>query len=560
MYAEFKFLFDPSWGSKVIDNENNTIDIYGNYRNKNKVLYFKSKDDGPINTIRERIYEREKTDGDPYIELIRNFSYEVCKTKSLQLKAADFAYLRDLGVYPINRLVILRRFPDGIIVPANLLEWGESAVPPISTVVGWAKAGNDSLFNISFNEVWTTQTETLDKMFAKIMKDEFGQDITKWIPSPGWTQGFLWGFLNKSGLSSETYNAYNVPQGDPNVLKESKMRDITQQGLRSDFTFKLETIYEQKFISGVDPSAAMLDILANLTRMGTSDMHYYLKPNSGAMQKLIAAVNSSEMNNESLVKTWVDFISSLVSAFIEGMVQSVVDTVNTFKDAVETANNEAGLTTGKAPKITNVPTEEMAKLSTSAGNLLKNVATTLLAGTVMKYRWPIRGSLALMTGLPTTPWHLTIGNPYAPVISLNNIVVDNVDIALGSEFGFGDIPVNVTATINMSLGRSLGRQEIDYAFNNSYKRVYGKPTSEDVAKAQEKKTESVTDNKGKPEIEKKTEEKKKEITKSIPINTPTRTPVKTGGLTKEDYFSNNTVKPTEDTFVQKPGIGFGRIK
>lgn len=97
-------------------------------------------------------------------------------------------------------------------------------------------------------------------------------------------------------------------------------------------------------------------------------------------------------------------------------------------------------------------------------NLILGGLDTLLAGTVNKYRWDIRGSLALMTGLPTTPWHMTIGNPYQPVVSLNNIYVDNVSLTPGTEMGLGDVPTRLKVSISAKISRPLGKQEIDRIF------------------------------------------------------------------------------------------------
>ena len=80
----------------------------------------------------------------------------------LRLKAGDFAYLRDLGVYPINRMAILRRFPIGISLTENL---EEMTLEPISTVIGWIKP--DANFGtISFNENWGKTTKRFDQLLS----------------------------------------------------------------------------------------------------------------------------------------------------------------------------------------------------------------------------------------------------------------------------------------------------------------------------------------------------------------------------------------------------------
>ena len=78
---------------------------------------------------------------------------------ALQLRSQDFAYCKNLGVYPNNRLIVLRRFRNGI--PDNLFDYYEKDSPindleylqPISTLINWIKP-NQEFIRLRFNEVW----------------------------------------------------------------------------------------------------------------------------------------------------------------------------------------------------------------------------------------------------------------------------------------------------------------------------------------------------------------------------------------------------------------------
>ena len=59
-----------------------------------------------------------------------------------------------------------------------------------------------------------------------------------------------------------------------------------------------------------------------------------------------------------------------------------------------------------------------------------------------------------------TPWHITIGNPSAPILSMNQIKVDSVQVKFGSELLFNDLPKYIYATVSVSNSRVLGRQEL----------------------------------------------------------------------------------------------------
>ena len=410
---------------------------------------------GIINYLKDSIYKYDDTNEDPYISLIKYFE----KSKALNLRAADFAYLKDLGVYPVNRLWVLRRFPDNCIVPNNLSVWGDNGVRPVSTVVGWIKDKEDSSFlSLTFNEVWVDQSQMLDQVFKTLLNDEFGFQLDATASVPGWSQGILFGMLKAMGLSSD-YNAQNVPTGDPNVLRVGKMRDVNNQGIASKMNVTLETTYEQKYINGVDPGMAMLDILSNLFKMGTSDQRFMLNANAGKLRDLIGNINGKQS-----VDAWISLIKGIVVAFTEGVDDFIKEM--------------AGLTGESEDGGTN--TEPPDGLLSGLSNIIGNVTDAILTGTISKYRWPLKGSIGLMSGLNTTPWHLTIGNPYSPIINIGNIYVNNVDVKLSNDLGFNDMPIRIDVSITPEFGRPLGKQELEKMFNNGYKRVYSKQLPNNV--------------------------------------------------------------------------------
>lgn len=423
---------------------------------KNSSVYVGTE--GIKNYLKSSVYRYDDSNEDPYISLINYFGD--WKSKAMKLRGADFAYLKDLGVYPINRLWILRRFPENCIVPNNLLAWGNS-VSAISTVVGWMKDKEDNpMFSLSFSEVWTDQRDMIDKVFSEILKSEFGLKLPAMMSVPGWSQGILFGMLKAMGLS-DSFDSKNVPTGNPNVLRTAKMREINSQGLKTNLDLTLETEYEQKYINGIDPGLAMLDIMTNLLKMGTSDQKFILG-NSPQLVQLIGTVNNSSQKTEA----WLEFIKSMIKAFVTG--------VTNFIDEISSSNSTA-TSTSSTPDSGGVSlTTSIAEKGVieQMGAFVGGLSETILAGTVSKYRWPLKGSIALMSGINTTPWHLTVGNPYSPIINIGNIVVNDIKVKPSNDLGFNDMPIRLDVSVQVELGRPLGKQEIEKMFNNGYKRVY----------------------------------------------------------------------------------------
>jgi hypothetical protein len=428
--------------------------------------------------MNEVIYDSNKVNKDPYISLLDYFTVE--KQPSMRLKPADFVYLTDLGVYPINRLIILRRFRDGVIVPNNLTLFKEK---PISTVIGWIKAeDNKDLFSLNFNERWMETSETLDKVIQKIMKEQFNIKTETFMPIPAWSQGFLFGMLHEMKLTAD-YDSKNVPTGDPNVLRKGTMRDVESQSLLSELKITFETSYEQKYISDVDPGLAFQDIISNLVRMGTSDQKFVINPNSVDFRSFVAAVNSEAQGS---TDQWITFgkyivkaFMSAVSNFFKGVGKAGKEYAETF-DKLKDENyilqqnkseeQKNGVKTIIGPNVL-----EVSEIVNNSLKILKSFGDTLLAGSVYRYRWPLKGSMGVMSGLNTTPWHLTVGNPFSPILNIGNIVVSSVDLKFSNEMGFNDMPKRVNVNIDIKFGRDLGKQEIEKMFNNQYGRIYSNP-------------------------------------------------------------------------------------
>ena len=522
MFDEMRFLFsvNPSLRNRL--GTNRTVNTENPIESVNFLKEINEDDDTKIdintyvinregvrNYIQSDVnkaYRNEKNN--PYLDLIR-FTNEPETAKALRLWSTDFAYLRDIGVMPLNRLMILRRFPEGTIVPVDL---NELEVEPISVVIGWIKA-DSNLLDFSFSEKWVTQSTMLHEMLSKIINDEFGFDISNIIPIPGWGVGFMFQVLHEMGLTS--YNSQRLPLGDPNLLREALTRPHEEFGLESSFNFNFETFYEQKYIAGIDPTVSTFDIINNLLTMGTSDTRFMGKKGSDVLEKLR---NANESYNDA--NAWAEFAVEVLNGFVEALGTALefvkgdlaeigdlfgLGEIGLEEEEKPTPGEEieeeqqsrrtrlANWVTGKGrrdrKREEQEKLEESEDLSTSTllGSIRvfeslfeTNIAKSIIASTFGRYQWPLRGSISMLTGDPTTPWHLTIGNPYAPLLSMNNIHVTKVDIKGGNEMGHNDLPKIMQVTISMKEGRNLGKQEIFEMFGVRYKRRYNKLENNDI--------------------------------------------------------------------------------
>jgi hypothetical protein len=95
-----------------------------------------------------------------------------------------------------------------------------------------------------------------------------------------------------------------------------------------------------------------------------------------------------------------------------------------------------------------------------------------LARQLNKYRIAIEGIARALSGAPSTPWHITIGNPLRPIFCSGDMYMDqDVALDLGPTLAFNDLPSNIKATFTLTNARPWGLQEIAAKFNSGSIRV-----------------------------------------------------------------------------------------
>ena len=467
-------IFNWVRGEVDIDEEGN---LDTTKESKSRTVIFKSKTANDTKTIKnyykDTIYKYEgdkQSDLNPYLKLIRDFEDKTFN--SMRFQAADFAYLTDLGVYPMNRMWVLRRFADGVTVQDNLQKM---SIYPRETLVGWIKPEDDNFFNFGFNEKWEVMDKRLDEVMMQILEKEFRLKASSIISIPGWSQGLLFAFLNAMKLTN--YNGDQIPQGDPAVLQEAAARakdNSPGYGNVSQVSMTLKTSYEQKFIGEIDPGSAMLDIIQRCIYMGTRETKFVMRGGGGILNTLQAAINTNTPD------AWWIFIKEIVKAFvvaIEEIFNSLLGVGAPFESL-----NQVPPENPPKPEEEPVaaPTEAKDKIKGTL-NVFENISdgflVKILGSTVGKWRYALQGSIGLMTGQNTTPWHLTLGNPYSPFVTFGNVIVESVNLNFNNEFGYNDIPTRLDVEVKVKQGRNMGAQELFQMFNNGYQRVYSASSS-----------------------------------------------------------------------------------
>lgn len=489
---------------------------------------------------------------------------EYCSHKdrpAMKLNYAHFAYLRKLGVYPNNRLIIARRFAGGVANDLNEIKEGGGA--PLATLISWFGEDEEPI-SVKFNEEW----EEADGGFEDVL-NEIGEDILLGdnkggklgganknafgiIPLPGLMEGVQLEMYNILGISGENQGAGMSPAGNPNLIREAQVRKVIKKGtagsgLSCDIGIKMTVEYEQKFINGVDPTLVYLDILQNALTFGTSESVFQFSSAFGSGTN--------------------DIIQKLISGDIRGIIQAITQMITALINALKTAINKivTDLTNAideKEKKKDETPEDKANAekgIITQAGNLLianlDKVLKVSLGTVVSKYKVRLQGIVNALTGQNSTPWHITIGNPKKPIFCSGDMLCSDVTITLGKVLAFNDLPSSITITCNFKNARGLGSQEIFNKFNSGRGRSYTRINKSFVEVSDFIVDEVVNEVINKENAAKKSETQKTTKEENKPATTPGTTPIDAAGGKK----SKDTPPAKDDYPVDfgKEGLEWG---
>jgi hypothetical protein len=417
---------------------------------------------------------------DVYDTSLLNIIEKLSFSKMAAVRPQDFAYLKNLGVLPNNRLMIARRF----LSPAKDNIMGKGGTAPKSILISWKPEGEDFL-DISFGEEWMEAEADFTNILNKL-GEEFGiggmgsggGKGLNLIPLPGFTEGLQRDFLVGIGILNKSGKEAGLPSGNPNLIKIAKRRKTigygqSGSGLKCTVSIKMTVEYEQKFISGIDPTVAWMDIMNNILVFGTSKSFTY-----GLSGEFRNRLDKWTSNPDSLIK---DIIEQLTNAFknIKSTIQNALNNADANRKLQADAAGSDEKAKAKAEKELakqKLENEQSAFDEAKEGlqSFLKDLgdaAKSTLSSTIKKYKVELMGIANSLSGAPSTPWHITVGNPLRPIFCSGDMITDDVKVKLGPTLAFNDLPSNITVDFTLTNARPWGLQEILAKFNTGHLRT-----------------------------------------------------------------------------------------
>jgi len=392
--------------------------------------------------------------------------------------AQDFLYCKYYKQIPVNHLITLRRFPtpvnDNIFdltatpgskdpkapAPSEAVDATQTAGVTAVTYMG-EKAGNklDDILTMSYG---LNYKEVKSEM-EDISSGDGGYTSQPFYSKMGGV-GRATADAFKGISSRQKFAAQNMSTGDKlgttyanfvigpvNVIDSTQIRD---RGMKFSNDLKLNFEYELKSLNYVNPKIAMIDIISNMLTMTYNNGQFF-----GGGQRYYGSAGA--------VASQFGDINKLKQGDFSGYIGSVVTDVETgFKNVFGGGTGEFNLENG---------IEGLLKVGkTMLGNMLGGFLSDnvgAVSGT--------QASKALISGEPTGDWHVTVGNPLNPIVTMGNMYCDNSTMTLGHGLGYDDFPMEVKFEIDLKHGKPRDKGDIENMFNAGRGRIYASAQGEE---------------------------------------------------------------------------------
>jgi len=348
----------------------------------------------------------------------------------------DFLWCKNYGKVPNNYMITLRRF--GMPATDNLLNTERQGTPDIGRMVAWMDGQTNKLsemmkFSVKLNwEEFKSEIQTYQgggyggagggSMIGKLMQ---ATD----------TQGSKNAAKGSGAANLDPYaNQTNKTLGPINVIDKMMVR---KRGLFFEQSLKVTFEYEMRSIDGINGKIAFLDLLMNILVITYNRGDFW----GGAKRFVGGARTSNPIAGQ------------------DGMAALAKGDFGTFlgklTDGLSSRMND--LTGGKGFSLEGI------------GNALKtvggNVAMRAGGAAADKMGRPqAQATMALLTGEDTGEWHLMLGNPSRPMLSVGNLILEGTELEFDGPLSKDDFPTKLKVTCTLKPARPRDRDDVQMMF------------------------------------------------------------------------------------------------
>lgn len=370
---------------------------------------------------------------------------------AIQYDPDDFLYCKNIG-FPLNRLITLRRFPYPCV--DNIWEKDCQPEPDIARMVTYFDHTTNRLEDIlgmSYRMKWKQLEASFQE--ASMAGDQSGftgymkkiATVFDGTLASNTMQGVSDGGSGPYGSYNPTHDANKV-YGPVDSITSTHIRDV---GLEFEKDFEITFEYELRSIAGRTPEFAMKDVLANILACTYNNgkfwggARFWIGERPSKFFQNFAFLNSR--NADKVLFGAYDLLKTELGKWTE-------DSQGRAVDALKSAMKNG--------------------IKMALGKILDKVG---------------RPSILMMDSLlnneATGYWHLMIGNPTNPIMSIGNLILDSTEISFPTDsLSYGDFPTKMMVKCKLKPSQPKDRAGIEMMFNAGRERIYHAPKTVNINK------------------------------------------------------------------------------
>ena len=367
-------------------------------------------------------------------------------TNAVEYSAEDFLWAKKFKQVPNNYLVTLRRFPQPC--SDDLFSSLKNKLPDVGRLLTWVDGEDVKWDNVGLKWNHSMNWKDLEADIQVMQASQgagnetgaIGGGIGKALQSmasisdTGASNAARSSNPNTSGINP--YGNKNVIFGPIDVIRNQKIRD---KGLKFEQKFDLKFEYELRSIDGINPKIAFIDLLSNILVVTANKGSFW-----GGERRFYGG-------NPRQVKPFGD-TGMLANGDYKGYMDSLM----------------SGLTA----KVDQLSGGKGFSIPEGVGNMLKslggNLMSQLTGGALDKMgRQGGQAMDSLLTGEDTGEWHVMVGNPANPIISVGNLALTKTEVSLSGALGPDDFPTKIMVTCSLEPARPRDRLDMMAMFSRN---------------------------------------------------------------------------------------------
>lgn len=415
---------------------------------------------------------------------------------------SDFMFARDVGKIPNNRLITLRKFstPVGDNIfhgTKDHVTSEEHPTPETARLVTWFDNGDNKLEDIlkyDYEATWKLFESKIQELSSQEddgARGPLGAILNTLNPSYNraqragrtGTHNLISMFLGHVGLPdpggpyqniSSMYDKNRIYEPQNTIQETHKY----EGKLKFNQEFTLIFSYRMRAYQNINTKSAMLDLLANILEVTYRRGKFW-----GGERRMTGAPQNGQGWKKAMAM--IDNAWDKLVGFGSGLLDGSIDINAVMSQLAESASEMLNKIVGKgkemADDIVNKGGTETKEAVKAAGEKIvelnnKYHFTDALKGALQNQlgRPAVYCFDSLLTGGPVGLWHLTIGNPKNPIMTIGNLILTKSSIQQFGALGIDDFPSEIKVSVTLKHGRPRDLTEISRMYTRGVSGIYYK--------------------------------------------------------------------------------------